>query len=63
MAMVRKSNAISNTKKMWTGSLLISVSYTHLLSYMVDYEGYRETVSAFMKKIGCETDRETERSE
>ena len=23
MAMVRKSNAISNTKKMWTGSLLI----------------------------------------
>lgn len=35
----------------------------HTLSYMVDYEGYRETVSAFMKKIGCETDRETERSE
>ena len=35
----------------------------HTLSYMVDYEGYRETVSAFMKKIGCETDGETERSE
>ena len=35
----------------------------HTLSYMVDYEGYREAVSAFMKKIGCETDGETERSE
>ena len=29
----------------------------HTLSYMVDCEGYRETVSAFMKKIGCETER------
>ena len=26
----------------------------HTLSYMVDYDGYRKAVSAFMKKIGCE---------
>lgn len=28
----------------------------HTLSYMVDYEGYRNAVSAFMKKIGCGAD-------
>lgn len=26
----------------------------HTLCYMVDYEGYRDAVSAFLKKIGCE---------
>lgn len=35
----------------------------HTLSYMVDYEGYRKAVSAFMKKIGCEAEEDSERSE